>query len=245
VSTPWAVQLPRSSARAAGALRLRPDVRVVEIGATLWLRGNNLDEALDVELRKLPGARRFTVNPDDTVTEIGRRLPADDLPTDPWLPLFEWLTPQPQPAALSGEVGDRVPLRLERTGAEHAATALLTTAGTFAAYASTAPAVRLRPLRFAAASDGRVVLWGSPLPPLPGRRFTDTDGVAVPCGFAWAPAVEPAMLCQLLQLGPGDLALFHEDASHERIDAASFARATRAAARATGEALQPGGTGGG
>ena len=182
------------------------------------------------------------INADDTVTPVGRRLPVDDLPRGPWSPLSAWLAPHPQPAALAGQVEARLMVRIERTMVEQPATLMLTTAPAFADYAAAAPAVRLRPLRFAAASDARVVVWGTPLPPVPGRRYADREGVAVPCGFAWSPPLEPAVLRALLGLAAGDLALFHEDGSYEHVTADAFARAGRAAARATRAALHPGGT---
>ena len=243
VSVPWAVRLPPSSAPAAGALRLRTDVRVAEAGDWLWLRGDQMDAALDLELRKIPGARRYTVNPDGSVTEVGRRLPAADLPRGgAWPTLSSWLAPRPQPAALAGLTPARAPLRVERGGGERPADVLVTTAAAFAHYAAGAPAARLRRLRFAAASDGRAVIMGEPLPPLPGRRYSSDRGVAVPCGFVLSPRLDAAVLRPLLGLSAdGDLALFHDDGSYERVDALNFARAARGTARATRDALAAGG----
>src|SRR5207248_2131641 len=113
------------------------------------------------------------------------------------------------------------------------ASVLVTALADWVAYATTVPAIRLRPLRFAAAADGRALVRGTPLPPIQGRRYTEAAGLAVPAGFDWSPPVEPAVLRKLLGLGDGDLALFDEDATYERIDASQFARATRSAARAT------------
>jgi hypothetical protein len=236
--TPWAVRLPLASAAAAAALRLRTGISAAEQGQWLWLRGEDLDDALDLELRKLPGAVRYLTGPAGTVTEIGRRLPGGELPDDVrWVPLSAWAEVKPQPAALGGEPPVRASLRLERVAVEQPATVLVTTAAAFAEYADSAPLIRLRPLRIAAASDGRAILRGEPLPPLPGRRYAEREGIAVPCGFGFSPALEPAVLRELLDTTPDDLALFHEDGSYERVAAASFARASRGTARATLAAL--------
>jgi len=235
--TPWALALPRSAALSAGRLRLRPGVRVGDAGeGNLWLRGDDLTEELDLELRKLPGARRFLVGENGEITKVGRRIPSGILPKVSWSPLAEWLRPRPQLAALSGLLSSRVPVRIVRAGHEQPANLLLTTLVEWAAYATTAPMARLRPLRFAVAADGRALVWGSPLPPLPGRRYAERDGVAVPCGLGWDPPVEPAVLRELLQLQAGDLALVDEAGACEHVEAGHFARATRAAARATLEA---------
>lgn len=240
--TPWAVRLPPGAAASAAALRLRPGISATEDGDWVWLRGDDLDEELDLELRKLPGAVRHLIGDAGAVTEIGRRLPSGELPADAhWVPLSSWAAVKPQPAALSGALPDRATLRLERANAEQPATILLTTIQDFADYATAAPLVRLRALRVAASADGRAVLRGDPLPPLPGRRYAEFEGIAAPCGFAISPPLEPAVLRALLDLSPDDLALFHQDGTYERIDASSFARASRGTARATLGAVNTGG----
>ena len=236
----WALRLPAASAHAVGLLRLRPGILVTEAGDWLWLRGDGLDDELDLELRKVPGAVRFTVGDDDAVTEFGRRLPADVLPGSQWSELSAWLAPFPQPAALPGVLSAKAPLSIVRGAVELPATVLVTTVIAVAEYATSAAAVRLNRLQLAAAADGRAVLRGDPLPPLPGRRYADEDGVAVPCGFALVPQLGAAALRALLGLGDGDLALFHEDGTYEHVAASSFTRATRGAARATRDALAAG-----
>ena len=80
---------------------------------------------------------------------------------------------------------------------------------------------RLDRWHFAVASDGRVVVRGAPLPPMPGILYCEEEGVAVPVGFAFSPRVESAVVGELLELQPHDLALFHADGSWERIAAAN------------------------
>ena len=59
------------------------------------------------------------------------------------------------------------------------------------------------------------------------------DGIALPCGWAFDPPVEARVLARLLRLGAGDLALFHEDASWERVAHEDFVSASRSAVRLT------------
>src|SRR4051812_30727594 len=94
---PWAVILPRDNALAVGALRLRSNVEVNARGHELWLRGPDLTDDLDRALRKLPGARRFSLTSDDRLTPPGARVPTGQLPKDGWRPLSAWLVPCPQP----------------------------------------------------------------------------------------------------------------------------------------------------
>ena len=80
--TPWAVRLCPGGAASAALSPPAPGISATEDGEWLWLRGDDLDEELDLELRKLPGAVRHLVGDADTVTEIGRRLPTGELPAD-------------------------------------------------------------------------------------------------------------------------------------------------------------------
>ena len=81
--------------------------------------------------------------------------------------------------------------------------------------------------------DGRVVLRGKPLPPIPGKRLVEVEGIAVPCGFAWTPPVDAEVVREILGLLPGDLALLEADGTHERIESSAFVPGSRAAARTT------------
>ena len=67
------------------------------------------------------------------------------------------------------------------------------------------------------------------LPPLPGQRWVEQEGIAVPAGWTWTPAVEAALVRQVFGLAAGDVALWHADGAWERIAGDEFVRATRAA----------------
>lgn len=233
-TTPWAILLPSDSAPAVGTLRLRADVEVnARRRHELWVRGPELTDDLDLALRKLPGAQQFSVGTEGRLTPRGARVPTGRLPEDGWRPLSSWLVLAQQPAAFAAEVASRITLRLVRTDSERPANVLVTTLAEWVRYATTAPSIRLRQLRFAAAADDRALIWGTPLPPIHGRRYAEAEGLAIPAGFGWSPPVEPAVLRRLLGLENGDLALFAEDGSYELINSGQFARATRSAARAT------------
>lgn len=229
----WAVRLPRAAAPAAGAIRLLPGVQVCEAGDELWLRGDGLDDALELALRKIPGAKRFTTDTRGRLFPPGARLPKGRLPDAGWLPLSQWLAPRPQTAALQGRMPPRIALRLVRSDRERRANVLVTALGAWAEYVRNAPLVRLKPLRFAASADGRVLVRGEPLPPIPGERCVERDGLAVPAGLEWSPPVDPAVLRDVLGLEDGDLALLDAEAGHERVFASDFVQASRESVRLT------------
>jgi hypothetical protein len=231
----WAACLARADVAAAGRLRQVAGIEVCAEGDEIWLRGERLEEDLERRLRAMPGAKRFLVWADGQLQPPGSRVPKGRLPDGPWVPLTRWMGAEFPQTGLAGRLGEKVPLGLVRALVPEEPAVLLAGIQAWAAYAAEAPQVRLDRWVFALASDGRVVVRGRPLPPLPGGRYVEHEGVAVPAGWAWSPPVGVAVLRELLGLAPGDLALWRADGAWERIVAAGFVRASRAAARASAE----------
>jgi hypothetical protein len=231
LNSPWAVCLASADLAAAGRLRLVAGIEVCRVGQEVWLRGQQLDEALERHLRAVPGARRFWVLPDRQIRSPMSRVPKGWLPEGPWAPLARWMGAEFPQSGPAGKSDQRVPLTLVRSTVPEEPGILLVEVPQWAAYAAEAPEVRLQRWTFALAADGRVAVRGQPLPPLRGERFIEYEGIAVPAGWTWSPPVEPAVVRELLTLEPGDVALWRTDGSWERIATADFVRASRAAAR--------------
>ena len=227
--TTWAAMFALADANAAARLRLRPGVVAAVVDDALWLRGDRwgtglerlLDHAAPLAIYRLDGTR---------LTPIGHLLATNDLPNADWRPLAE-LLPIDVPPALSPAAVKRMPLRLMRSGVEKPAAALLTDFDAFAAWCDTAPAIRLKPLRIALQRP-RVLVIGTPLPPLAGVALYEAAGILVPCGYALSPAVDAASLRVLLSLSSGDLALF-DDTGWCRVPADAVANVSRSAIRMT------------
>jgi hypothetical protein len=233
----WVGCVDASESDALAALRLRPGLEVAPLANTLWLRGPSIDEDLDLALRKIPSLRRFALQADGQLIADGARVPEGYLPALRWQLLRDWL-PLALPASLGGgAVTNRVAVRLVRSVAELPANALLTGIRVWHDWAEQAPAIRLRPLRFAAAGDGRVWVEGTPLPALPGARFHRSDGVAIPCGWKVEPHFGTAVLRRWLALAEDDTAFAQPDGKWETLKAEQFVPAMRSAVRLTAEAL--------
>lgn len=233
----WVACLDAADAGALAALRLVPGLEIAPLADAVWLRGPAWNDALAQVLRMVPGLRRFTAQADGQLLAEGARVPGGWLPELRWEPLREWL-PVALPTALgAGKMGARAPVRLVRSTAERPANAVLADIRAWLAWAGCAAEIRLRPLRFAAARDGRVWIEGTPPPALAGRHFHLSDGVAVPCGFACAPDPGARVLRRWLALAEGDTAFAHADGRWEILKAEQFVPAMRSAARLTAEVL--------
>ena len=207
----WAVRLPAAEARVAVRLWRVAGVEVCPLVDGLWLRGGALDERLEQRLRSLPNAERFEVLSDGQLRSPGALLPRGWLPRGPWVKLREWLATDLPPGALPGRGVARVLLQLVRAGRAEEPAALLTTIDRWRAYAAAAPQVRLERWQFAAADDGRVLVRGRPLPPIPGQGLVESAGVLVPAGWTWSPAVEAEVVRSVWGLESDELLIWHTD----------------------------------
>jgi hypothetical protein len=215
-------------------LRGERQIRARADDDSIWLSGPN-DPTTNQLFRALPGARRFVVQDDGQLVESGNRVPNERLPDGKWLTVHEFIEIEPPPGCDSFPSHLVCPaLTVERTDGEpKSVNVLITTRSAWLRYGDAAPHVRLRPLRFSACDDGRVVVWGEPLPALPGEYWTEQNGVAVEAGWRWLPALQAVVLRDCLAVREGDLALIHRDGSYEHIDAERFAAARRSSIRLT------------
>jgi hypothetical protein len=227
----WAVQVDADAAATVAALRLEPDIEVLESADVVWLRGTSSDERLDRLLRQLPGAARFEVLADGQLLPSGKRLPSGRLPNGSWVALKSLTRVALPVATLGARSLKRIPFSLERVATYEEPNLLLTALAGWVAYAIDAPQVRLEKLTFAASSDGRALVRGRPLPPIAGARYCERSGVAVPCGWGWPAWLEAPLVREALGLGADELALFSESGTWESIAGDQFVRATRSAAR--------------
>lgn len=238
---PWAVRLRWTERHATLSLRLKPGLLAGRDGDAFWLRGHDWSEDVIRLIQQLPGEGWFCVQTDGQLVRVGSRVPSGRLPALDWRPFEDCWELQLPPAALPGRTatssepsnGVRVPLRLERTDHLHEADALLVTIDDWSRFATQASSVRLKPLRFAVCADGRCLVRGQPVPPLPGTRLWSSADVLVPCGYTWVPEVDTAIVRQVLDAGE-DSVLWHPDGTWERLTADQFVHATRSAVRATG-----------
>jgi hypothetical protein len=125
-------------------------------------------------------------------------------------------------------------LSLVRCAEERKPTLLLTSPSLWSDYAATAPAWRLERLVFAMDSSQSVLIRGTPLPPLPGQCWVETNGIATPAGWTWSPAISAVVLHAKFGLQRGDLGMI-EHSQWQIVREPDWIRATRSAVRSTVE----------
>jgi hypothetical protein len=141
---------------------------------------------------------------------------------------------------LAGKLGEPVGIAFERGGAAVEPDLLATAFSAWAQWAVMAPQRRLDVLEFAASSDGRALVRGRPLPPIPGQPLVIHRGVAVLAGWTWRPRVDPETLRESLGLIDDEIALLWPDGAWERVPHHRFVPASRQAVRESLSAIQGG-----
>jgi hypothetical protein len=230
--------LPLSEAATLSPCRAQVDWEVCVEDSLLWVRAPQPSEDL---WSHLPFTGRFQASGADRLIRLGESVPARRVPDQSsWLPLLHWM-PVPRAPSLPGGVPpppvELRPVRVQ--GEERPASMLIITRGLWEGWAVTAPEVRLQPLRFALASDGRVCVSGNPLPPLPGEAWVRHGAIALPAGYGIPEVCTANWLATRLNV-PGDgVALWHTDGGSEVLPGTAFIPATRANIRASIRGLDP------
>lgn len=215
-------------------LRLAAGVEVAETTDTIWLRGLQQDEALNQLLSALPAEKRYRWLDGDRLQPNGSRLASERLPETAWQSLSAWMPVRLPLAQLPGPTVAPAALHLVRDHQPQAANAALIDLSVWTEWASTAPALRLAPLHFAASNEGHCLVLGEPLPAVPSRPLIQKEGVIVPAGFSWRPRVTSKVIRRLL--GASDeCRIFWDEAGVRPLPSELFVPASRAAAHATTE----------
>ncbi len=212
MSSAWVARLPLSEAVAAARLRTESSVRAAAADAHLWIDAGSAIDAGTLQ-KQLPEASIFQVRPDRQLVPSGRLVPTARLPELNWRPLSE-IIPLNLPVAMhAGRVASRTEVSLVPSSIEQSPNVLMLPFEAWAAYALSAPLVRLDRWRFAVSTSGNVVIRGEPLPPLPGQLFVEESGVACPVGLKWSPPVDAEVLRELIGCQMNDLAIMRRSRS--------------------------------
>ena len=207
----WALRFDLAAEPALARHRLEPGLEVTRTEHAVWLRTHDAGSESSPTRRvlaALPARDRFHWLPDDTLRRPDRRIPETVLPSTPWKPIACWFPIEMPAAAWPASAPPGVTLHRVPSTDEHEARLVLVELGDLAAFVRSAPRARLEPLRYAVNSRRQALVLGRPLPPIPGTRFSLHDGIAVPAGFTWAPAVSSAVLAECFSPPAGGLAVW-------------------------------------
>ena len=208
----------------------------------LWLRcPAQFRESVGVQLAVLPAQQRFELD-DNLLTPIDHHLPAERLPEElAWSPIRDAFPIQSSESIeFSQPPSERPPLRLVRSTSPDNETLrprlLLTDLDSLIEMIDKTAETRFSHLEVAVCQDRQVLVFGEPLPPLPGVRMWVQEGVACPLGWTWAPALAASVVRQ--GVPSCDLLVLSQNGEAERLLRSNFVKATRSALRRSALNLQ-------
>lgn len=230
----YVIILAEKDLEALGHIRCWPQARAAAHEGRIWLRGIFAKEQPAVKILQLPAQRTYRLDADNRLFPPGALTPERELPRLDWRPLSTFLPVDLPVSALPGKIQDQIMLKIvPATGAGKGA-ALLTEWPVWAAFVDTAPAIRLSRLRFAASADGKALVLGDVLPPLPGREYWMRDGVLLPGGYDFEFPVVAELVQKKYNPKNDALLLFDESGRMDSISKKHIVQTTRSAVRLTG-----------
>lgn len=232
--TTFVAMLAADDAAWLGRWRTLPGFEVCEAEGHLWVRGS----AHHGNWKLVPALDRFAADVQGRLIREGDRVPVRRMPEAHWVALPDFLKVRPPAAALPAQSVMPLPWSLVPSDEFREPAMLTLPFAQFAHWGLSAPAVRLKPLRFAKSDDGRACVRGAVLPPLPGVSWYIENGVAMPAGWALPRGITAPLVAISLKLASHALALVYEDASVEVLPEEAFVEVTRSALRQSMQSLE-------
>ncbi len=217
-----------------GSIRAIPNLRALRGEKGIWLRGIPMKKA-DARIAGLPCIGKFITNESGLLFPEGNLTPQGKLPKGDWLELYKFIQVEIPASALPGEGMTKGEFKLTASESDKSANALLLDWDLFSAYAETAPSIRMERWKYIAGKDGKVLVSGLPLPPLPGKAYVLEDGLAVPSGYELDyPFLKKGIAKKLSEAGKF-VVLFEPDGNWHKIKKEYQKPVTRSAIRKTTE----------
>lgn len=178
-----------------------------EDGDSFWLKFDSQIEACQIAAQRVPG-EHFYVYGSSWLVRLGETIASRPVPALNWISINSAIELRLPAAIYAGRMQAVAPVtwRLERSSNERPASAALFSAQDLAQWASIAPAVRLKPLRFSFVSHASqpsdpdplersfFFVVGTPLPTIPCQFFCRYERVFIPAGFEWVPKLNTTMV---------------------------------------------------
>ncbi len=220
-----------------GSLRTFPKCWVAEDQETYWLKSEIGDGSPPLALQQLPAKGRYWIDEDHRLFPIEGLTPIATLPTLEWTPIASFVSIELPIAALPAQVTEKVSVQLIRSTEQQEANFLLLPWQLWQDYALATSNIRLKPLSFAVSQEAQVMVYGRPIPSLPGQLFWQTQQVLLPAGWKFKYSIIAGVLSSAYLKGKSGLLLYTSEQLFILPPIEQFVEASRSAIRKTKEHL--------
>ena len=204
----------------------------------LWLKYQWGKGEIPLALQQLPAKARYRLEEEGWLFPVQGLTPIGKLPKLDWLPIAAFVTVELPTAALPGVVKEPSPANLIRSEQLKESHYLLLSWKRWKEYALQASNLRLAPLSFAVSARQEALIYGYPLPPLPGQLFWEEYRILLPAGWAFEHAIMAQILSVTQLEGKEEILLYPLKNECERLARTDFQPASRSAIRNTQKYLE-------
>jgi len=219
---------------ALGAVRNITALKAAADGELIWLRGITTHNATHALISSLPVVQSYTLNQNELLFPHGSKTPTKKLPIFEWIPIKQFMPVTMPVSAMPGSAPPKTTITLNRTELIKETHALLVNLSDWKIYAESAPETRLRPLQFAVSAKNEALIYGQPLPNIPGMAYWLNGQMLLPAGFDFNPPVLAALISAQLKEDKPAFMLFDANGTWQHIPLAAFQPAKRSAIHLTG-----------
>lgn len=215
------------------AVRRLPGLRVATENNVIWLRGITTGGESDKQTSPLPVLHAYTLGQENLLFPMGKRTPIKKLPELSWQPIRQFLPVTLPVSAMPGKLTTSIPVTLKRSAIVKENFALKIKLAEWKVYAETAPQTRLNQLHFAVSAKDEVLVYGQPLPNLPGEAYWRSESILLPAGFDFDPPLIAKLIASKHERGQEIFMLFEPGVHWQEIPLSVFKPAKRSAIRLT------------
>jgi len=218
---------------ALGAVRGITGLKAASDGELIWLKGITMHNASNKPISSLPVLHSYTLNENELLFPEGSKTPTQKLPVFEWMQIKQFVPVTMPVSAMPGSSPPTTTITLSRTELIKETHALLVNLSAWKTYAESAPETRLRPLQFAVSAQNEALIYGQPLPNIPGQAYWLNGQMLLPAGYDFDPPIVARLIAAQQAEDQPAFMLFNSDGSWQLITYNMFKPARRSTVRLT------------
>jgi hypothetical protein len=205
-----------------GSIRHWENLKVGFDEGRVWVKDLDYTQMSSVEVQTLPSKKIYTEK-EGKLFPVGSLLPEGRLPAVMWTPVGRAF-PVSRPSLNHNYFGlnETIEIRLIASEHEQDSQASLCSLEQLGAYLESAPAIRLKPLKWTIFDDRYAIVLGTPLLPVAGTAYWIDGSFLLPAGFQLELQVLNRELEQVIGVEKGDYVLWDRSGNYTVIKATEW-----------------------
>ncbi len=214
---PYYLSLPEKDQSLLGTIRHWEHLKISHHQGTIWIKGWSSSEITAKEVQCLPEKTIYRAD-QNYLYPIGHLLPQQRVPNLLWTPIARGL-PLEWPRQNHNFFGipDRIKIQLIPSNDEQKPAAILLHLNLLTNYIESAPASRLKPLKWTLFNNNKALVLGRPTLPLPGKSYWQNQSFLLPAGWQLQYPILQAAIHQHINPNNDALILWTEQSNHTLI----------------------------